>query len=351
MLNLQAKTTAATGEPDGRSVSDLVLDGRRWCCVGGTSGHRGPFRPETGLLVLFEGFRQGYSPYETQVDGLPIWRISPEISPGLIEVLEENGLMDGHGSVLAQTAKVFSLAILLVLFASAGSANAGCGDRPGPKVDWTACSKRQLMLSNDDLTGAVFSRALLASTDFARSRLGGVKLIEAEINLTRFEGADLSGADLQRVVGWRANFSRAKLERASFYAAELSRSVFVEARVVGTNFVKAEVNRSNFSGAELSGADMSKAELSRAVFTGAKLFGVRFTHAHLGRAELSGLDLNGVDLRGAYLFLTQLGGADLSRTVGLTQAQLDLACGTTETKLPAGMAQPESWPCAKDQLE
>jgi hypothetical protein len=28
------------------------------------------------LLVLFEGCRQGYSPYETQVDGLPIWGMS-----------------------------------------------------------------------------------------------------------------------------------------------------------------------------------------------------------------------------------------------------------------------------------
>ena len=81
MLNLQAKATAATEEPDGRSVSDLVLDGRRWRCVAGTSGHRGPFRQETGLLVLFEGCRQGYSPYETQVDGLPIWGMSAESPP------------------------------------------------------------------------------------------------------------------------------------------------------------------------------------------------------------------------------------------------------------------------------
>ena len=76
MLNLQAKATAATEGPDGRSVSDLVLDGRHWRCVAGMSGHRDPFRQETGLLVLFEGCCQGYSPYETQVDGLPIWGMS-----------------------------------------------------------------------------------------------------------------------------------------------------------------------------------------------------------------------------------------------------------------------------------
>jgi hypothetical protein len=32
------------------------------------------------LLVLFEGCRQGYSPYETQVDGLPIWGMSDKNS-------------------------------------------------------------------------------------------------------------------------------------------------------------------------------------------------------------------------------------------------------------------------------
>jgi hypothetical protein len=74
MLSPQAD--AGTEEPNRRSVSDLVLDGRRWRCGAGTSSHRGPFRQETGLSVLFEGCRQGYSPYETQVDGLPIWGMS-----------------------------------------------------------------------------------------------------------------------------------------------------------------------------------------------------------------------------------------------------------------------------------
>src|SRR4051812_17047408 len=84
MLNPLAKVAAATEEPDGRSVSELVLDGRRWRCVAGTSGHRDPFRPETGLLVLFEGCRQGYSPYETQVDGLPIWGMSAKMGTVLV---------------------------------------------------------------------------------------------------------------------------------------------------------------------------------------------------------------------------------------------------------------------------
>jgi hypothetical protein len=57
-LNLQAKATEATEEPDGRSVSDLVLDGRRWRCGAGPSDHQGPFRRETGLLVPLGAVRR-----------------------------------------------------------------------------------------------------------------------------------------------------------------------------------------------------------------------------------------------------------------------------------------------------
>jgi uncharacterized protein YjbI with pentapeptide repeats len=93
---------------------------------------------------------------------------------------------------------------------------------------------------------------------------------------------------------------------------------------------------------------MSKAELARTVLSNAKVSGVSFSYSNLGRADLRGLDLSGVDLTGSYLFLTLLGGADLSRAKGLEQEQLDLACGTSETKLPAGLARPQNWPCGEN---
>ena len=54
-------------------------------------------------------------------------------------------------------------------------------------------------------------------------------------------------------------------------------------------------------------------------------------------------------MTGAYLLLTQLGGADLDEVTGLTQAQLDIACGTGDTKLPKGLSRPKSWPCSDDE--
>jgi len=75
---------------------------------------------------------------------------------------------------------------------------------------------------------------------------------------------------------------------------------------------------------------------------------VRFSYSDLARANLRGLDLTGVDFTGAYLFLARFKGADLSRAVGLTEYQLSLACGMSDTKLPAGMVQPDTWPCPPD---
>ena len=47
----------------------------------------------------------------------------------------------------------------------------------------------------------------------------------------------------------------------------------------------------------------------------------------------------------AFMFLTRIEGLDLSAAWGLQQAQIDLACGDTSTKLPAGLSAPAHWPC------
>ena len=170
----------------------------------------------------------------------------------------------------------------LLALALAQSAEAGCQDPPGPRVDWTGCSRNLLMLGSDNLTAGVFTGAILTSTDFRSAKLTKAKLNEAELSFTRFGGADLSGADLSKAVGWKTDFTRANLDHANLSAADLSRAVFVEAKLAGANFSKAEVNRADFSRADLTGADLSKAELYRAVFTGAKLSGVRFSQRGAG---------------------------------------------------------------------
>ncbi|MFL5258545.1 MAG: pentapeptide repeat-containing protein, partial [Hyphomicrobiales bacterium] len=66
----------------------------------------------------------------------------------------------------------------------------------------------------------------------------------------------------------------------------------------------------------------------RTVFTGARLAGASFKRAFLSWARFEG--------------------ADLGAAKDIAQAQLDLACGDQNTKLPAGLTAPKTWPCAPD---
>jgi uncharacterized protein YjbI with pentapeptide repeats len=137
------------------------------------------------------------------------------------------------------------------------------------------------------------------------------------------------------------------LRNAVFESAEFGRASFAQAILVGASFTKAEVNRSTFEGADLTGVDMSKAELARTSFAKAKAGAVNFSYSNLARADLRGVPLPGANLTGTYLYLTLIAGADLSQATGLKQEQLDLACGSNETRLPPGLKGPQSWPCSE----
>jgi uncharacterized protein YjbI with pentapeptide repeats len=92
------------------------------------------------------------------------------------------------------------------------------------------------------------------------------------------------------------------------------------------------VKAHDLHGADFDGADatlmcMSYANFSRATFRGTDLSGANLAHAIL----------DGADLTGARMTITSIKGTDLSAVKGLTQAQLDAACGDGETKVPAGL--------------
>lgn len=92
------------------------------------------------------------------------------------------------------------------------------------------------------------------------------------------------------------------------------------------------VKHGNLEGADFEGAKlvlmcMSYGDYRNASFRGANLSGANLAHAHL----------DGADLTGARLTITSIKGADLRHAIGLTQAQVDQACGDAETKLPASL--------------
>jgi uncharacterized protein YjbI with pentapeptide repeats len=77
---------------------------------------------------------------------------------------------------------------------------------------------------------------------------------------------------------------------------------------------------------------MGRANLEGAVLSKAKL-----SHANLKRANLNNANLEMANLTDAALRLADLSGANLKGVKGLTQRQLDTACGDANTVLPKGL--------------
>lgn len=145
--------------------------------------------------------------------------------------------------------------------------------------------------------------------------------------------------DLVRLIETRA-CPGCDLRAADLHAADLA-----HADLRGADLREAKLDSANLDGASLRGADLSRAtgaflRMARADLSGARLVGFRacydqdftdsvFRGADLSSAVLCATDWHGADLTGAIL-----SGADMTLAVELTQAQLDLACGDSSTRLP-----------------
>ena len=113
------------------------------------------------------------------------------------------------------------------------------------------------------------------------------------------------------------------------------------------DFSNLEMKDRNFAGARLRQADFSAAVMNHTTFAGgdlrdlnaygAVLSGASFAGANLTNASFVGAYLEGANFRGATLAGVNFSGAEMARAVGLTQRQLDGACGDEATTLPRGL--------------
>jgi uncharacterized protein YjbI with pentapeptide repeats len=105
---------------------------------------------------------------------------------------------------------------------------------------------------------------------------------------------------------------------------------FTGSRIRQADFTIAIADRTNFTGANLSLTNMFGARVTGANFTGANLDGASLVGVHFGSARMTG----------ARMAEANLSGAELADTQGLTQEQLNTACGDATTTLPQGMTIP-----------
>ncbi len=111
---------------------------------------------------------------------------------------------------------------------------------------------------------------------------------------------------------------------------------------------QADLRRANLEGAYLCMADLQEANLKGANLQGANLWMANLQGADLRRANLEGANLRQANLQGARLEGANLEGAYLSTAKGLTQKQLDDACGDAKTKLPDNLKDYKMKPCPEE---
>ena len=106
----------------------------------------------------------------------------------------------------------------------------------------------------------------------------------------------------------------------------------VGCQLQGADLSNTCVKEHDLHGANFDGANALLMCMSFANFTGAS-----FRGTELSGANLAGAKMDGADLTGAKTSITSFLGTDLTHVKGLTQKQLDIACGDAATKLPAGL--------------
>jgi uncharacterized protein YjbI with pentapeptide repeats len=142
-------------------------------------------------------------------------------------------------------------------------------------------------------------------------------------------GASVMAQNAGQIARAQAGASCAKcnLFQAEFGGLELKGKNFAGARLRQANFSLGIFNRSSFAGADLRDLDAYGALFSSANFSGANMTNANFV----------GTYLEGANLRGAILDGANFSGAEMGSARGLTQRQLDKACGDEATILPSGL--------------
>jgi len=106
---------------------------------------------------------------------------------------------------------------------------------------------------------------------------------------------------------------------------------------VGCDLRGADLANTCVKNHDLHGADFTGANASLMCMSFANFTGVSFRDADLSGANMAGAKMEGADMTGAKTSITSFLGTDLRHVKGLTQAQLDVACGDAKTRLPPGL--------------
>ncbi len=103
------------------------------------------------------------------------------------------------------------------------------------------------------------------------------------------------------------------------------------------NLAGADLTNTCVKQGNLEGADFDRAKAVLMCMSYADFTNASFRNTDLSAANLAHAKMDGADLTGADMTITSIRGTDLRHVKGLTQIQLDQACGDSGTKVPSGL--------------
>jgi uncharacterized protein YjbI with pentapeptide repeats len=251
---------------------------------------------------------------------------------GDLSIRHRRGLLCSLGVLLVAT--TLAVGLFPILF------DANPRRIPSFVIDVRGADLSRAVLRHKDLRHAAGREANLTGADLRDADLG-----RADFQRSAFVGADLESAGLQRTDLDSADFRNACLRKASMSEADMEDADFRGAYLGRTDLRSRLLTRANFAGANLQNADLRDADLT----------GANFERTIVGcyasqKKELEP-DIECADLQGALLQRARFAAADLRYAEGLTQAQLDGACGDKATLLPDGLRLPACAEAAPEAAE
>jgi uncharacterized protein YjbI with pentapeptide repeats len=123
--------------------------------------------------------------------------------------------------------------------------------------------------------------------------------------------------------------------RCNLFQADLSNKSLKNRNYAGARLRQSDFSLSVFSHGNFAGSDLRDVNGYGALFGGAN-----FTRANMTNATFVGAFLEGADFHGATLTGVNFSGAEMDKAVGLSQGQLNGACGDPSTTLPRGLRLP-----------
>lgn len=204
--------------------------------------------------------------------------------------------------------------------------------RVDTRIYASSSSCAQCDLSGKRMNGVTMKNANFAGSLFNNSNLSGGKLHGTDLTGAHFRKAMLYGVEGEQVI-----MRGAVMEDATLTDARLSNSTLRQANLNRAELTRGTFRDNDFQSANLIGANAPSVDFTRSNFDRARLDNVDLTNATLDGGQFTGVRFGFANMEGASLSDTNLSDADMTHVVGLTQAQLDQACGNLNTRLPIGL--------------